>query len=141
MHHRNYQPTLNCLTLLRALLCIIKVLTVLSVSYQEEYSSSGVFENVCHGCRVTSLILQVKKVTNLFQCIHKCQRNKICKFVNYKHFFSVSHGVHETHGDNQDSHNCELLESTMNSSGKKEFAKNWEHYRIIRFVSSQYFTE
>ena len=126
----------NCLKLWILLIFIITVLTVLSESYEEELSSSGVFENICQGCRITSFIAEAKKATNLLQCVHSCKRNKNCKSVNYKHLLSFNKRQVESHD-----HNCELVDATLKSDGKMEFDDRWENYQPINFVSNQYFVE
>ena len=138
-HYKTSKLKSNCLKLWIALICIIIVLTVLSESYEEKLSSSGVFENICQGCRITSLIVEVKKTKSLFQCVYSCKRNINCKSVNHKHLLSF----HDLQVESQKSHdyNCELVNATLKSGGKKEFADSWENYKPINLVSSQYFVE
>ena len=129
-----YQHTQLSLKL-RVLTCIV-ILNVLSMSRQETIKSSGAFEKVCKGCRVTNYILVAKIATNLFQCIHKCKRYTRCESINYKHLLNNDEQKAESH-----EHNCELLGITLKDGGRNESFENWEHHEPINFVSTHYSTK
>ena len=77
----------------------------------------------------------MKKVTNLFRCVHSCKKNRNCKSINYKNLLSFNESQ-KSHD-----HNCELVDVTLKSGGKVEFADSWENYQPINFVSSHYSVE